>query len=1270
MSWRRISYKITQYLAIVLFIFTILLTTPWGTKLTLVILDQFDSVSVDYRGGSLVRDVQLNSFRLTMNNVDISVSSFATKIDFSCIWKKTLCIKSVSADDLVLRYTTGINDVSTVKTANTLFEMPFAIKIDTLTLKKANIAIDKTTILIEELQTKLAVKQSQFSLLQPSVNQISIQLENTPEAVNKHQPSVYSMADIIATLPDLNLPISLAVEKLSINNLLVVKKLTAHEQNQVWQSSNNYLSATWLKTDIRIRQFKATTPNFSITEFTANAKLTSPYQINSNVESHINNLPLWPEIADSSQKLSIQGSLEDLNIDISSTGNLAFNSVGHLNLIHPDMPFSITVDADKMPLPSSLIQYGKPASLSITMTGDLQKQRLELASELTSYGYRNAQVKLAATHQEGVFNIDELLINEENSASQLSLQGNVAQLPSAFTWQVSMYSTGISLPIINMHQLTELLQVQDKISDFTSTMPNTLSGRLQGRITSEGAWSDSKWQANITDTDISGTLNNIPLKIQGDIGLTPAGHITQGELLVVVNNSELTLHSANNAFWDLTGNLTVNNLEQWYQEAKGSFTSDFSIIGTKGNPTIRLNAEASGVNWSQWRSNTLNIQGVYLPQLNHQIELTLNNDHLTWTNKEKVISAHDITFKLSGDAKQHELQAHWLGDISGQLDLTGQLDTTLTRWHSTIEKSTVAYKNISLTNAQAFELQFNFASATGIISSHCWESLGVSACLPREAVIGRAGDIAAKVTVDLSAIDELFLPKDIDLISQLQGDVVATWLPQQSIKAKADFNLLPGYIKVSDEFSEHTLSQWSQGLLSVAFNGEQLTNKIQLTDINNQPLININTTLKLMDNFPVDAQIILHEIDLQPFQPMLSKVVNLQGKLTTNIAVNGTLTSPMINGDIKLNHGKIKFEQNANVIDNLSTTLVIKNNKASLLGNFFLEDKEAMLAGQLSWQDSLVINLDLTAKTIPLAFPPQLIMNISPTLNFSFADNALVVSGNVDVLEGSYNIDKLPEDSVPLSDDVIIVDQDGQVIVKNTVYTNISTKVNVNIAKAFTVSGQGLKSHLFGQLQINQEEKQPLQLYGRIQSDNGVFQAYGQKLQIEKGDLTFNGPTTNPYIDLRASKKIPAEDITVGMQVSGLADALTMQLISSPVMQTPEILSYLVRGRGLDADTENSTTAAGLLVGMSLTNNIGLFEQIEKLPLINNLAVDTEGVGEQTQATVSGYVGNRVYLKYGIGVYEPINELTVRMYMFNRFWLEIVSGIEKSTDIYYSFDIE
>ena len=57
-------------------------------------------------------------------------------------------------------------------------------------------------------------------------------------------------------------------------------------------------------------------------------------------------------------------------------------------------------------------------------------------------------------------------------------------------------------------------------------------------------------------------------------------------------------------------------------------------------------------------------------------------------------------------------------------------------------------------------------------------------------------------------------------------------------------------------------------------------------------------------------------------------------------------------------------------------------------------------------------------------------------------------------------------------------------------------------------------------------------------------------------------------------------------------------------------------------------------------------------------------------AVISGYIGDRVYLKYGIGVFEPINELTVRLYLLNRLWVEVVSGIEQSGDIYYSFDIE
>jgi translocation and assembly module TamB len=109
-----------------------------------------------------------------------------------------------------------------------------------------------------------------------------------------------------------------------------------------------------------------------------------------------------------------------------------------------------------------------------------------------------------------------------------------------------------------------------------------------------------------------------------------------------------------------------------------------------------------------------------------------------------------------------------------------------------------------------------------------------------------------------------------------------------------------------------------------------------------------------------------------------------------------------------------------------------------------------------------------------------------------------------------------------------------------------------------------------------------------------------------------------------------------------------------------------VRGRGLDAETSDSNTAIGVALGSALTNFSGVLTQIEKLPLINRIEID----GDNEQASIAGYLGEQVYIKYGVGILKPINELTVRFYLLNRLWVETVSGLESSADIYYSFDIK
>ena len=78
--------------------------------------------------------------------------------------------------------------------------------------------------------------------------------------------------------------------------------------------------------------------------------------------------------------------------------------------------------------------------------------------------------------------------------------------------------------------------------------------------------------------------------------------------------------------------------------------------------------------------------------------------------------------------------------------------------------------------------------------------------------------------------------------------------------------------------------------------------------------------------------------------------------------------------------------------------------------------------------------------------------------------------------------------------------------------------------------------------------------------------------------------------------------------------------------------SYLIRGRPLEDEAGSNSTGIGLALGMSLTNFSGVLNEIEKVSIVNNIKFDSEGDGDASQATVSGYIGNRLYIKYGGGV--------------------------------------
>jgi len=1374
MIWRRVSFSIIKLLTLLLFLFTILLTTPWGSRVAISLLNTIDGIRFDYKAGALIRDIELHSFHLKLTSIEISIKDLAADIDFSCSWQKKLCLDSLTASNFSLVYANSNENTSADTSAknnaitteqqqskndvtadseriddDSLFVMPFAIEAKTVTLTKSHLVINKTIIDIEEFTAQVAIQASQFNIVKPNASQLTIVIASNKSnkynkaikngvpsdtssytssnsennTVSKVKDAANSVHEIFSTLPEIYLPIALNIEQLFVNEIrildqeIIVKKSkqkinsslknstkNSLKNDQQWPYQQNHLSGTWLGNDVDITNFQTSTTDYSIKKLALKTQLIPPYKINAKLATQLHRVPFWPEASNAVVKVSLAGAFDDLTTEITSQGSVVLHSQGQINLTHHLLPFDLTVSADKLPLPLSLSQYGQPSTLSLAVQGDLDQQTIKLTSQLNSYGYKDAQLSLIAKQQQGAITFEELTFDDSSSNSQLNLQGTIDFQPTATHWQLFADSSGFTLPQVNIKPLIFIEETSGYSNDSNKNinkesesnpvetiLPDVIHGRVLGKIASKGSWSASQWSFSVNDTDVSGTINDSALIIQGDIALNQSGYFSsgnlpQGNLLISYDKDQLTLQTLSDSNintdskadtdnkadsnWHVNGQLLITDMNRWYQDINGSFNTDFTVRGKKEDPIITLNSKLKNLSWQQFYSPLLEVAVSYQPFNHHKAQLTVKNDYLAVTGKSKISEFNAIAINLSGDLYQQQLQLDWQGELAGKLSLTSQWDETLNHWQSTIEHTALTYQQEVWRNKKTFSLNFDIDKKLLLIDNHCWQAKGLELCLPFDATIGEYGDITLALNIDLALIDELLLAEEVQLQGKISGEIKAQWSAKKAISAQANFSLSPGNIKVNNEFNEKQISQWHQGGLSFIANETQITSKFQLLDVKKETMININSSVNFIEDFPINAQIKLNQFNIQPFQALINNVVGLQGQLSAALSIRGSIESPMVDGKIALDNGELLLSQNPNKFENITTEIQIKNNQANMIGGFSLKDSKATLNGQLAWQDNFTMDIDLNAKQLPLVFPPMVVMNISPTLNFALKGQSLAITGNIDVLEGNYSLETLSEGSVKLSDDVVIVDQQGKEIFKETSGFDIETDVSVNITKAFKVTGQGLQSHLFGQLQISQQKKKPLQLFGRIQSNEGTYQAYGQRLTIDKGELTFNGPMNNPYFNLRASRHIRAEDIEVGLQITGLADALNIELFSTPSMSSPEKLSYLVRGRGIDSGSENSTAAASMLLGFGVTNSAGLFDRIEEIPLINNIAVDTEGAGDTTQATISGYIGKRIYLKYGIGVYEPINELTVRMYLLNRFWLEIVSGIEQSTDIYYSFDVD
>lgn len=326
------------------------------------------------------------------------------------------------------------------------------------------------------------------------------------------------------------------------------------------------------------------------------------------------------------------------------------------------------------------------------------------------------------------------------------------------------------------------------------------------------------------------------------------------------------------------------------------------------------------------------------------------------------------------------------------------------------------------------------------------------------------------------------------------------------------------------------------------------------------------------------------------------------------------------------------------------------------------------LDGSASFGESPQAHLNLQASKFTLLGRVDRRIVTSGKAQLALKAHALKLDGNFVVDDGM--IDFTRSDAPTLDDDVVVIRPEQPIPEPLAPGPKRDRVVEVNLAvdlgSKLRLRGRGLDTTLRGQLTLSQQGGKA-NLQGVVSTEKGNFNAYGQKLDIERGELSFTGAVDNPRLDVVATR--PGTDIRVGVFVSGFARSPRIRLFSEPELSDTDKLSWLVLGRGPDslgrADTALLQRAAlALLSGEGeggtdkLIRNIGLDEVSIK---------QTEGIAPETIIRLGKQISNRWYVGYERGLNATTGNWQLIYRAAQRFTLRAQSGLDNSLDLIWQW---
>ncbi|MBP3438359.1 MAG: translocation/assembly module TamB [Sutterella sp.] len=1218
-------------------------------------LPHVPGLQVEAADGGL-RDLTLKGLRWEMPGAAVSAERIHLGFDWRALFNQHLRFTDLTLEGVSIAVNTAELPTSGEPEAPSEplrdLRAPLPLTVENISLSRIDAQMDGIRTSLVSFASSLAWRNRLVSVGGTRLRGLTVALPPAPEptAEEASRPAeplgrtleALFQKPLLPELPDIIVPVDADIAGFEAEDL----RLEGASPAAVSRAS---LSALLKNGSLTLRELTADLPEVSAS-LSGTAELSGSRELDLKGRAELREAPLSGESADFSLRGPLSGRLA---FYAGLKGPVAADIRLEAEPSSPNLPLRLHVTADELAWPPAPAESEEPVrlqALSLTLDGTARNYLLGLQTGLQVSGAASAGIRLDGRGSLTAFHLNE---------GRVRAAGGEARLKADFGWADDITAAGsVTLSSLALkHFVPALDAVLSGGTDF--------SARL----------SEGNWSADLKALTLRGTLGSYALEAEGSLAARSPMLFSAPGLSVRLGGNRI---DAKGSFDGkaLAADLLIDapDLPALLPGLAGRLEGRLTASGTAEAPAIDADLKGSGLGWDGMTLETLSLAGRAAADpkglTEGDLTLKLSGGELPGF-RLRTLTAH-----LAGTETAHRLRLDADGDpASAGLTLEGGFSREKMTWDGRLAEGSADTPAGHLAQDGPASLVVNAGTLSGSLSEHCWRHQSAEVCLEKP-LTARDGGQTGSAALALRRFDLAFLkpwlPKGTAVSGRFEGRADAVWRLAESSLPVLALRLDGHDVAVRQTVGEASLPlEFTELGLSAGMKGSRLSADLTAALRDNGSLSAALAVTDPQGAKSLDARLRISDIDLSALNALITSGEKAEGILSADLTAGGSLADPSLSGrlsleSVRVSEGMVPLEMKPSRID-----VDFSGRQSRLTGAVDTAQGRLDVTGSADWRDLDKWLAEVSAKgnRILVTVPPMARVWVSPDVTLRADPTLITLSGRVDIPKARIEVTELPESAVSISDDEVMLDAALKPIEPKTPSVPISSTLTIGIGKDVRLSAFGLKAALSGDLEVKQDRR-GLGLNGLISVDSGRFHAYGQDLQVRKGQIVFAGPADQPLLHLEAIRNPDAveDNVIAGIRVTGVAARPKLVVFSEPAMSQQEALSYLVRGQGLGKDTDSGSALTSALIGLGVSQTGSVVSKIGSAVGIQDLGVDTEGVGDSSQVVVSGYVLPGLQVKYGVGIFDSLATLTLRYRLMPKLYLEAVSGVNQVVDLLYRFE--